>query len=93
MADAGNSTVRKLTAAGVVRTYAGMAGISGLGNGIGSAVFFNQPHVVVVDTAGNVYVADTGNAVIRKIAADGTVTTPILTEASVQTPSDPRNRS
>ena len=75
VADASNDVIREITAAGVVSTLAGTAGVAGLQDGSGSAALFNQPNGVAVDGAGNVYVADTGNGVIRKITAAGTVST------------------
>lgn len=56
-------------------TLAGTAGSSGADNGQGAAARFNQPNRVAVDSNGNVYVADTGNHVIRRITAAGAVTT------------------
>jgi sugar lactone lactonase YvrE len=74
VADAGNHTVRKITPAGVVTTLAGQAGVSGSSDGTGSARF-NHPTGIAVDSAGNVYVADTGNNAIRKVSSTGVVTT------------------
>ncbi|EEF61836.1 NHL repeat-containing protein [Pedosphaera parvula] len=74
VADTANHTIRKISG-GVVSTFAGLAGVSGSANGKGSAARFNQPQGVAVDTNGIVYVADTGNHIIRKIALDGTVST------------------
>ena len=54
-----NNTIRKVTPAGVVTTLAGLAGSSGSADGTGSAARFNYPSSVAVDSAGNVYVADT----------------------------------
>ncbi len=48
-------------------TLAGLAGLSGTNDGTGSAARFNQPYGVAVDSAGNVYVADTYNYTIRKV--------------------------
>jgi sugar lactone lactonase YvrE len=93
VADTGNATIRRIAPNGAVITLAGVGGIAGLANGAGGAVLFNQPHGLVADSAGNLFVADTGNAAIRKIAPDGTVTTLALTAAptgstSAQTPSN-----
>jgi len=75
VADARNSTIRKITATGVVTTLAGIAGMTGSTDGVGAAARFNSPLGVAVDGAGNVYVADTGNDLIRKITPAGVVTT------------------
>ena len=75
VADAGNSLVRKITSAGVVSTLAGSSTNQGYRDAAGTSAWFNTPADLTVDTQGVVYVADTGNSVIRRIAADGTVTT------------------
>ena len=75
VADTNNQTIRKVTPAGAVTTLAGGAGASGSTDGTGTAARFDSPLGVTVDGAGNVYVADTGNATIRKITSAGTVTT------------------
>jgi sugar lactone lactonase YvrE len=75
VADTGNSIIRKISSAGVVTTVAGSASNQGFRDAVGTAAWFNSPAAVALDSAGNLYVADTGNAVIRKIAADGTVST------------------
>ncbi len=75
VADFRNSTIRKITSSGVVSTLAGLAGNSGSADGTGSAARFNLPFGVAVDSAGNVYVADTENDTIRKITPSGVVST------------------
>jgi sugar lactone lactonase YvrE len=75
VADTGNNTIRKVTPAGVTTTLAGLAGQTGSSDGVGTTARFNFPCGVAVDGAGNVYVADEGNYTIRKITADGAVTT------------------
>jgi len=75
VADEFNSTIRKLTPAGVVTTLAGTAGMFGSADGTGAAARFNDPFGVAVDSAGNVYVADYSNSTIRKVTAAGGVTT------------------
>lgn len=56
-------------------TLAGKAGFHGLLDGTGSAARFFFPNGVAADSAGNVYVADTKLNAIRKVTADGVVTT------------------
>jgi hypothetical protein len=75
VADTGNSTIRKVTPLGVVTTIAGTAGTDGSQDGTGSAASFHNPSGLATDTAGNIYVADTGNSTIRKVTPAGAVTT------------------
>jgi sugar lactone lactonase YvrE len=75
VADQYNSTIRKVTRAGVVTTLAGLAGTYGSTDGTGSSARFSQPASVAVDSAGDVYVADMGNSTIRKVTPSGVVTT------------------
>lgn len=75
VADQANHVIRKITAAGVVTTVAGLAGVSGNTDGVGNAARFSSPAAVVSDSIGNLYVADTYNHTIRLITTTGTVTT------------------
>jgi sugar lactone lactonase YvrE len=75
VADTGNNTIRQITPAGVVTTLAGLAGFSGSADGAGTSARFNQPSGLALDAAGSLYVADTGNSVIRRVTAAGVVTT------------------
>lgn len=70
------NTIRKIViATGVVTTLAGTAGQTGTTDAIGAAARFNNPQGITTDGT-NLYVADTGNNLIRKVViADGTVTT------------------
>ncbi|MSP92469.1 MAG: hypothetical protein EXR79_11830 [Myxococcales bacterium] len=72
VADTGNHRIRKVTAAGL-STLAGSD--KGSVNAVGAAAKFNEPSDVAVDPQGNVFVADTANNLIRRIAPDGTVST------------------
>jgi sugar lactone lactonase YvrE len=75
VADTVNSTIRKITPAGVVTTFAGLAGSTGSANGTGSAARFNGPNAVAIDSVDNVFVADTNNSTIRKITPARVVST------------------
>jgi len=74
VADAQNHTIRKIAPNGFVVTLAGLAGEPGYLDGNGATARFNNPNALATDAAGNIYVADNGNAVVRKITPDGTVT-------------------
>lgn len=71
--DTGNHSIRKITSAGVVSTYAGTAGGPGHDDGVGPIVRFNGPRGICLDTQGNLYVGDDGT--IRKISPSVEVTT------------------
>jgi len=66
--DFGNQRIRKVTAAGVIGTVAGNGteGFSGDG-GPATAAQLNWPRCVAVDSAGSLYIVDTGNRRIRKV--------------------------
>jgi kumamolisin len=75
VADTLNDVIRKITSAGVVSIIAGQSGTSGYqdGNALTQALF-NSPVSVAVDGTGNVYVADFGNYVVRKISGSSVST-------------------
>ena len=74
VADYANHTILKITPRGVVSTYAG-TGAPGETNGHRLSASFNNPYGLALDAEGNLYVGDVANHRIRKIAADGIVTT------------------
>ncbi|MES2809849.1 MAG: putative Ig domain-containing protein [Bacteroidota bacterium] len=74
VADQTNHKIRKITAAGVVTTFAG-TGSTGAVDANGTLASFSSPADVVLDASGNLYVADKGNRKIRKITPAGDVTT------------------
>lgn len=74
VADSLGSRIRKITPAGVVTTVAG-SGLIGSTDGPGAVARFSSPTGIAIDAAGNLYVADSGNATIRKITPGGDVTT------------------
>jgi hypothetical protein len=71
IADRGNNSIRKLTLSGATytaSTIAGSAGSPGSTDGTGSAARFNTPTGLAVDASGIIYVSDTGNNTIRRLA-------------------------
>ncbi len=70
-----NHTIRKITPDGIVSTLAGSAGLKGAADGKGAAARFWDVSEITIDRAGAVIVVDKGNSAIRRISADGAVTT------------------
>lgn len=75
IADSLNNRIRKV-AGGIISTFAGtgVAGYSG-DSGPATSAQLNGPDGLAFDAAGNLYIADANNSVIRKVALDGTITT------------------
>ena len=76
VADAQDNRVRKIGTDGTVTTYAGN-GTNGFGGdgGPASNAQLSSPAAVAVDMAGNLYISDLGNLRIRKVSADGNIST------------------
>ena len=76
IADTENHRVRKVTAAGVISTVAGIGihGFSGDG-GAATAAHLSWPNGVTLDSAGNLYIADSENHRIRMVTAGGIIIT------------------
>ena len=74
VADYGRHAIRRISPRGTVTTIAGGRG-QGLREGVGRDAQFSEPQAVAVHADGSIYVADSGNNRIRRIAPDGSVTT------------------
>ena len=74
VADGGDcSCIRRIAPDGQVTIFAG--GHAGYADGVGAAAAFDTPSALAIDRLGNLYVADTHNNAIRKVAPDGSVST------------------
>ncbi|MCY1508989.1 NHL repeat protein [compost metagenome] len=74
VADSENHRIRMITPAGVVSTFAG-TGTPGAADGPRDSATLSDPRGVAVDADGNVYVADFGNSLLRRITPAGVVST------------------
>jgi hypothetical protein len=75
VADSGNHAVRYVAFDGTVTNIVGLPGTPGLIDAVGEAARFHTPLGLAVNAAGEIFVADSVNNVIRKVAVDNTVTT------------------
>ena len=77
IADSSNQRIRKVSSAGIISTVAGdgTQGYSGDGGAATAAAQLNSPTGVALDSANNLYIADTSNHRIRKADSAGTLTT------------------
>jgi sugar lactone lactonase YvrE len=76
VADTGNNVIRYFGKGGQISTFIGngTAGFAGDGGNAHDAVL-NAPQAVLLDGRGNVYIADTGNAVVRMVSTTNKVST------------------
>ncbi len=74
--DTGNNRIRKVSPEGIITTVAGVgsAGLSGDG-GQAALAELKSPSGVAVDAGRNVFIADTGNARVRRVSSDGIIST------------------
>ena len=75
IADTNNHCIRRVTPYGLTTTFAGMPTVAGYVDNTLTTAQFRNPRDITLDSAGNMYVTDTGNNVIRKISPLGVVTT------------------
>jgi sugar lactone lactonase YvrE len=85
VADTNNNVIKKIARDGAVTTFAGVPGQPGLTDGLGVIARFNHPTALAFDAVGNLYVADTGNNAIRKIAPSTLVST-VVSPAMLNAP-------
>jgi uncharacterized protein (TIGR03437 family) len=76
IADSNNNAVRKVSTSGTITTVAGntLSGYLGDG-GLATSAILQGPRAVALDAAGNLYIADSINHVVRKVTTGGTITT------------------
>ncbi|MBI6546423.1 MAG: SMP-30/gluconolactonase/LRE family protein, partial [Cyanobacteria bacterium NC_groundwater_1444_Ag_S-0.65um_54_12] len=76
IADAGNKRIRRVDTSGIITTVAGNGSFGYAGDGgPATSANFRNPNDVAIDGAGNLYIADTGNHRVRKVASNGIITT------------------
>ena len=79
IADTRNHCVRRVDASGIIHLFAGHPTVAGYGGNGGlatdAAAYLNEPRDVAADADGNIFIADTGNNVVRMVKTDGTLST------------------
>jgi sugar lactone lactonase YvrE len=85
LADYMNNRVRKVSPSGIISTVAG-DGKQAPSGCSATSTSLCYPMGVAVDTAGNLYIADTGNGRMLKVSASGTISTVLYDDGSSGTP-------
>jgi sugar lactone lactonase YvrE len=74
--DAGSHVIRKVDTSGNISTVAGTGSAGYTGNsGAATSATLNSPQHAVMDSSSNLYIADTGNNVVRKVNSSGVIST------------------
>jgi uncharacterized protein (TIGR03437 family) len=76
LSDTLNNVVRKVSPNGIISNYAGNGGVGSSGDGsAATSAQLNGPQGLAVDASGNLFIADTLNAKVRKVSASGVIST------------------
>ena len=80
IADTFSNLIRKVSPSGIISTYAGMRSQSGFGSfsgdgGLATSAMLNGPYSIALDSAGDLYIADTENNRVRIVMPDGIINT------------------
>jgi uncharacterized protein (TIGR03437 family) len=78
IADTSNNLIRKVSSSGIITTVAGGGNPPYPSDGDGgpaTSASLKNPSGIGVDTSGNLFIADTGDNLIRKVSANGIITT------------------
>jgi uncharacterized protein (TIGR03437 family) len=76
IADSNNNVIRKVATSGTITTVAGNTLVGYLGDGgLATNAILQDPRAVTLDAAGNLYIADSLNHVVRKVTGDGRIAT------------------
>lgn len=89
IADTGNDRIRRVSPSGTITTVAGSARGFGGDGGPATAAQLNQPRDVEVASDGAILIADTGNSRVRRVGANGTITTVAGAGAGLSGDGDP----
>ncbi|MBY0508273.1 MAG: hypothetical protein K2X03_30450 [Bryobacteraceae bacterium] len=88
IADTGNHCVRRVALDGTISTFAGRCGLPGNtgDGGTATGALLNQPAGLVFDNENSLFIADRGNDRIRRVQANGTITTLVGANNNVRRP-------
>ena len=70
LADTNNHVIRKISQDGIVSTVIGLAGQSGFMDGTPEEALFDKPFGVALDTDGTIYIGDSENQCVRRLAIE-----------------------
>lgn len=76
ISDAGQNVIRAVNMQATTQTLLGVSiGAGNINTVVNAGVGLNNPQGIAVDASGNLYIADDGNKIVRKVSTSGSVTT------------------